>query len=1209
MSGAHQILALARHSWLETGRRPGWWLLVLLLPFLSGLVGAALLAEFPAGRGFTVDNTVTLLRSIVDVNIIIAPAIAAIVGLRIVRSAQEDFDRLIGSMNIGAGRQLLGHALAAALLLLPMLILPVVWMSILLIVLPDLTPISWTRQGIGPSELVTVLTLGLLFPAFQIGSVAIFTACRFRSTLAVNAVWIGCWVLNTAIGTLPRDLPDGVSWILAVVAPTREVWFERLLLSPNLGSGVYRTMGITDMLAFRSGALAMNLLLWFAISLLCLFLARRSLSQRLRARHVIGSSVMSAALSATSPLGPGSSSTTGPSLERTRASSMKDSRGPLPWYAIGTIVRSTGFWIWQFVTGFIVMGFFVSDAGSASESVMLPSSDSLVRRFGVLMALLAMTSAAWSFGYMQNRTNIRGMSEIILRSGVRTNRLALGPIVTPAIISLAIPVSAWIGLSLAAIVGSTLQDGSARLDLLWPTPVVWYSAVIILPGALLTTSVLMFGLISGPRRIGSLVAFFVLLLPAVAVWTPWSPGWFGDWMLAGLPWSASAPFEYDRFGITTNRILVLATAVLATSLSISCYPRQSPDPTAGPPLGRRLRQGLLRPTAILSSITIATCVSLLVYGVASGRESTALQRRYDAYSQWNLATWYGELQPRVTSIRFRCDLHPTDRLAHFDVTMRVRNDHEETLPSFAFTVSPTFQDVSVDVRRIDRESPRLGHFWSTYAHMLKEVVDPLGIEPGAQYELRLTYRLPAPAGLGWEIGSYGMPFVLPGGSLLSVIPEDASVLPAMGFLIDMNPKQSFQPRDPRSNDSEPLPAMSSGIDDLIDLEATITAPSGYRVNLPGRLLSQRDDGERTTFHWKTDTPIHPLFHIVGGPLESVTGEHGEVWFSPAHSDAATSILAALDAAIPAYSKWFGPIEHEYVRITEFPGYTSYSQSGDGNIVMNEFAGFHQIAGPEHDLAFSTAAHEIAHQWWGLKLIPALGEGGNVLSEGLAEYATIRLIEEARGSSAVHAYLDALERDYLEGRDPTDETPLALVEHADHGSAAIQYHRGGWMFWMVANLIGFERHDAALRKMMLDFSRTDDHATMSDYYDVVIEYALDKNRAQAFLNDWLWGTEVGLLSQELQSCVPMPEAPDRWRTRILVRYLADHPVPVSVALRGAVDTETDGAPEEIRNISDWPPDRAVMLEFQTDFQPTTSVIDPDRRVLLLDRPGTTLEIRP
>lgn len=330
---------------------------------------------------------------------------------------------------------------------------------------------------------------------------------------------------------------------------------------------------------------------------------------------------------------------------------------------------------------------------------------------------------------------------------------------------------------------------------------------------------------------------------------------------------------------------------------------------------------------------------------------------------------------------------------------------------------------------------------------------------------------------------------------------------------------------------------------------------------------------------------------------------------PEHAAAAKRVMAAIDAAIPAFTRWFGPIPHDFVRISEFPGYTGYSQSGDSNIVLNEFAGFHQLTDDEHDLAFSTAAHEIAHQWWGLRLMPEAGPGGNVLSEGLAEYATIRLIEHVNGQSARHAYLEAQETGYLDARDVTDETPLAYVEYVDHGANAIQYQRGGWIFWMAANLIGVERHDAALRKLALDFSHGDDHAGMADYHDAIIHYALDKDAARSFLNGWIRGTEVGLVQQEVDSCVPDTSTPGAWRTRIRVRYLSEHPVPVRIALRGSTSDERATPPEVVQTVSDWSDDFTAMLEFVTDFQPTTAIADPDRLVLLMNRDSTTIEVSP
>ena len=45
-----------------------------------------------------------------------------------------------------------------------------------------------------------------------------------------------------------------------------------------------------------------------------------------------------------------------------------------------------------------------------------------------------------------------------------------------------------------------------------------------------------------------------------------------------------------------------------------------------------------------------------------------------------------------------------------------------------------------------------------------------------------------------------------------------------------------------------------------------------------------------------------------------------------------------------------------------------------------------------DLPFAVVAHEVAHQWWGNPLVPARVEGAALLTESLAWYSALEVVE-------------------------------------------------------------------------------------------------------------------------------------------------------------------------------------------------------------------------
>ena len=112
------------------------------------------------------------------------------------------------------------------------------------------------------------------------------------------------------------------------------------------------------------------------------------------------------------------------------------------------------------------------------------------------------------------------------------------------------------------------------------------------------------------------------------------------------------------------------------------------------------------------------------------------------------------------------------------------------------------------------------------------------------------------------------------------------------------------------------------------------------------------------------------------------------------------MVKALDAARTRYSQWFAPYPWKLLRVTEFPGLAGYAQGFPGNISFSEDIGFMTRPNTEDDedvdSAFYVVAHESGHQWWGNMVMPGKGPGGNIISEGLANFSAAMLINAEKG---------------------------------------------------------------------------------------------------------------------------------------------------------------------------------------------------------------------
>jgi ABC-2 type transport system permease protein len=116
----------------------------------------------------------------------------------------------------------------------------------------------------------------------------------------------------------------------------------------------------------------------------------------------------------------------------------------------------------------------------------------------------------------------------------------------------------------------------------------------------------------------------------------------------------------------------------------------------------------------------------------------------------------------------------------------------------------------------------------------------------------------------------------------------------------------------------------------------------------------------------------------------------------------------------------------------------YAQAFAGTMPYSESIGF--IANlndsDDIDMVFYVVAHEMAHQWWALQVIGANMEGATLLSETLAQYSALMVMENEYGRDMMRKFLSYEMDNYLRSRgaERVKERPVLKVE-ATQGSRA------------------------------------------------------------------------------------------------------------------------------------------------------------------------------
>jgi hypothetical protein len=261
-----------------------------------------------------------------------------------------------------------------------------------------------------------------------------------------------------------------------------------------------------------------------------------------------------------------------------------------------------------------------------------------------------------------------------------------------------------------------------------------------------------------------------------------------------------------------------------------------------------------------------------------------------------------------------------------------------------------------------------------------------------------------------------------------------------------------------------------------------------------------------------------------------------------------------------------------------------------------------------DVAFYIVAHESGHQWWGNIVTPGKGPGGNILSEGLAEFSALLLMHHELGAAQGAEVRRRWERKYTLSRSADDERPIHRTDGSRPGDQVVTYDRAGSVFWMLRERMGEAAMLAGLRAFVAKWRNgvaTPDGLDFPLIEDLVAslrEHAPDQAAFDVFVGAWIFGTKL----PDLQLDDVRTEAVDGGG-HVVTGALRD----VAIG-RGRVDLPVEvvakpadgGAAPFVDVVARLAGDAPAQIRVPTGFQPKKLVVDPDFRLLFAGRTRCT-----
>jgi aminopeptidase N len=261
----------------------------------------------------------------------------------------------------------------------------------------------------------------------------------------------------------------------------------------------------------------------------------------------------------------------------------------------------------------------------------------------------------------------------------------------------------------------------------------------------------------------------------------------------------------------------------------------------------------------------------------------------------------------------------------------------------------------------------------------------------------------------------------------------------------------------------------------VDVETVISTSADQMAVAPGSLIRQWQENGRNYYQYRLDHPSMNFYSFISADYQVDRDEWNgvklEVYYIKQHPWNIPRMMSSLKKSLDYYTKNFGPYMHKEARIVEFPRIRGrFAQSFPGTMPYSESAGF--IAHLDHpdgiDFVFFVVAHEIGHQWWAHQVVGADMEGATLLSETLAEYSALMVMEKEYGRDTMRKFLQYNMDGYLRSRgaERMKERPLLNVE-ANQGY--IHYQKGSAVLYYMKEMIGEEAVNRALRKVIHQYA--------------------------------------------------------------------------------------------------------------------------------------------
>lgn len=1100
-------------------RQPAFWVIVLLFGLASfGLIAASENISLSGGATHVNAPYVVALSHMI-LALLFMLATTAIVANAVSRDVATGFAPMIQSSHLTKFGYLYGRfAGAFGAVALCYCAVPIGMM--LGLAMPWLDP-----ETLGPFRLhdFTVAYLALGLPSVFLTSATFFVlATVTRSMMATYLGVVAYFILYMTL-TSSLDRPEFRDVL---------VWIEPFGLSALEAATRYWTPADRNMrLPSLDGVLLYNRLLWTGVGLALLALAYGLFRPEADSPRPWLGKRRQAALQGP-PHVPTASPDRAPRLPapthnlRSAWTQMHRRTG----FEMGLIFKNPAFAVLMILGVFNAVGALLF-AGEILGAPTLLVTRRVIQLLGVAFGLVSIIVAIYYAGELIWRDKERRIDEILDSTSAPD-----WTFLAPKVLALALVLISILVVAALSGVAVQLYKGDVALDL--DQYLYWY----ILPEAanymLLAVLAVFVQAVSPNKFVGWAVMAVYLVSTIVQV----NLGL--DHLLYRYGATPSVPLSdmngRGHFGAAANWLTAYWSG-FAALLMILTYGlwRRGVEPRFRPRL-RRLRRRLAGPTGLAAGATLVTTLGLGAFvfvntNVWNDYHSRAWREERQADYEKTLLGFETTPQASIVNVALDLDLSPHDRR----LATRGRYLIENRTGAALREVHLRWRDRNLKMLKLDVQGAHLVQEWPRFDYRIYRFSTPMA--PGERRTITFETLL---AQRGFANSSADTALVDNGSFVNNTAFAPQIGMSREGLLSDRVKRRRYGlPAELRMHELENRSARNRNFigADWVQADITIHTAADQTPVAPGYKVSDVVRNGRRTARFVTEAPILHFFSVQSAAYNVARERYKDVelavYHHPGHARNVPRMIAAMKAGLDYFEPAFGDYQFRQARITEFP-YGQFAQAFANTMPYSENLGFiADFRDPEKiDYVTYVTAHELAHQWWAHQVAGADTQGSASLSESLAQYSALMVMRKTYGPDHMRRFMKYELDTYLKARggERLEELPLFRVENQDY----IYYRKGGLILYLLADQIGEDRVNAALRDLIKAFGfKSAPYPRSVDLIDALRRQAPPSK--QALITDLF--ERITLYDLKMVSARSRRRSDDRWDTTVIVearKFYAD-----------------------------------------------------------------------